>query len=484
MDSQVETSVLGAMWRHRILVALFVIAFGALGWWYASTQEEWTAEGALSVQDPGATNLFGGTVAQSSPERYVRDQAAILESRVVARAASETLAALDPPIEVSASEIIDGLVVTTAANSDVIRVSFTAPTPTEAIAVVNSVLASYQVVQRQAAQGVFANTLSTIDTSIAGRSAELARIRQDIQTVLAADPDRQVIVANLDLAVSALLAIEAPDLEATPEEIARNSALLNELRLRVDSLRAAIGDDTDNLALVALLDAEAVAGQRLAELQSRRDALAIDAELAGSGVAFVSPAETAAPAGSTLFVVLGVLLGLILSGVIAYSLARRHRRFEDRMEAQLLLGVPLLADIPHFSSEKLRTPLPVVDAPRSAAAEAFRFAAAGLSIEQKDRSRPGEEPAFKVVAITSADVMDGKSVVTANTAFALARAGSRVLVIDADFGGQGVSSLLLENSANLQGMTNVSGRSTTLKRAVVTVQFEGSAPIDVLARNR
>ena len=69
MDSQVETSVLGAMWRYRFLVALFVMAFGSLGWWYASTQEEWTAEGALSVQDPGATNLFGEQVAAVDAQR-------------------------------------------------------------------------------------------------------------------------------------------------------------------------------------------------------------------------------------------------------------------------------------------------------------------------------------------------------------------------------------------------------------------------------
>ena len=127
--------------------------------------------------------------------------------------------------------------------------------------------------------------------------------------------------------------------------------------------------------------------------------------------------------------------GLFAGVGLAYLLASRRRVFRDRMEPELILGVPLLADIPDFTQEGLTTLLPVRDEPRSASAEAFRFAAASLELKMNRQEA-------KSLAIISPTLGAGKSTVLANIALAAARQGSRVLVIDADFGNQALTTLL------------------------------------------
>ena len=180
-DSATEPTVLGAMWRYRFLVVLFAVAFGALGWWYGNSNVEWTAESAVLVQDPGATNLSEAIFADVRPERYVRDQAAILGSRVVARQASLILAEQEPPIDVSVAEIATGLGVSASSDSDLITLSYTAQSSREAIGVVNAVAAAYEDARREAARSTYAAALDAIDTSVSERLEELATLRTEIE---------------------------------------------------------------------------------------------------------------------------------------------------------------------------------------------------------------------------------------------------------------------------------------------------------------
>jgi Mrp family chromosome partitioning ATPase len=259
------------------------------------------------------------------------------------------------------------------------------------------------------------------------------------------------------------------------------AARVGELQTRIATLQAAISQTTDSPELAVLLDEQAEARRRLADLQTRRDQISVDADLAGSGVVFYDVAETAYPSSVGLWVVLGGLFGTVVGSGLAFLLAQRRRRFAARGEPERVLGAPLLTDIPHFSQERLRTALPVTDSPASAAAEAFRFVATGITVQQIDRSGNGAA-VFKSVAITSAGLYDGKTTVTANTALAAAREGSKVLVVDADFGSGALTTELLGNVQPPMGMTDVAQGTVGLGEAVLRVTKEYAGTVSLLTR--
>ncbi len=94
-----------------------------------------------------------------------------------------------------------------------------------------------------------------------------------------------------------------------------------------------------------------------------------------------------------------------MAGVgLAYLLSSRRRVFHDRTEPEAYLGAPLLADIPDFAEEGLKTRLPVRESPRSAAAEAFRFATASLELKLARQQA-------KSLVVISATLGTGKSTV-------------------------------------------------------------------------
>lgn len=497
-QNTLEPTVMAAVWRFRWFVLFLTFAFAGLGWLYASETAQWSAEATLNVQDPRSSNLFDQGNAQS-PERYVEGQIAIIESRAVAAAAVGIAGQQSPPIEVTVDEIVTGITISSSPESDIVTLGYTAPTQREAIGVVNAVAVAYQDIGRQTASDNFGNTVSGLDQSITTLQEELASIelqlasrQQAVLDGLANDPNRQAKQAQLDLLTTDLLALEPPSASAADGTFERFNAELQTLSLQVGRLTSeldtqrnnAIALERENPDRLALVAKQTEDQRRFSELQSRRDQLAIDADLASSGVVFFSPAETAQPSGAGLYVVLGAMTGLALGAVAAVFLAGRRRTFASRTEPELVLGARLLSDIPNFKEERVRSILPVVDAPASASAEAFRFVSASMSLQQMWPSRDDGSPNYVSVVAVSSGLAEGKTVVTANTAFAAAREGRRVLVMDADFGNQQMTSILLGDVNPPLGMTDVVTGAATLANSVVDIPHEGSGLIHLLARGR
>jgi Mrp family chromosome partitioning ATPase len=218
--------------------------------------------------------------------------------------------------------------------------------------------------------------------------------------------------------------------------------------------------------------------QRLADIDSRRTELEIQAEIEGSGLAFYSPA-TATPvasgAGLLFTTVGGLFLGGILALGVAYALGSWRRRFSDWGEPEVVLGAPFLAEIPRWDVEETSTLLPVRDDPRSLLAEAFRFASASLDIRlSRDH--------LKLVNFVSGSVGEGKSTLVANTALAAARAGKRVLLIDADFGNQDSSRLLFGDLLVGPGLTELVAGLARIQSAVAAVPLSEGNRLDVIGR--
>ncbi len=479
-----EPTVLESAWRYRWVVLLLALGFAGLGWLYADNNEQWTAEATISVRDPLATNLFGELVPENS-ERYVQSQAAIISSRVVANRASELLAEQEPPITVTVDEMEENLTVAASDTGDLIVISYSASGQSgeiEAVAVTNAVAEAYREVGRAAAASAYASSLVGLDETITLLEQEIAETLAAWSLAVESDETRQDLQAALEAEQAELLSLESPDSRADAEEIDLFNARLAVINLRIDTLQYLLGQDEEDSEIVLLRTRVDDERTRLGNLQGRRDQLAVDSEIAGSGVIFYSPAEVAAPSSVVLYVAVGFLFGMVIGFAVAWMLGRGRRTFGDRHAPQAILETRFLADIPDFSAERVRSLLPVIDAPASASAESFRFVAGAIRLQQRASADAKGKPGFRSVAVLSSGVFDGKSVVVANTAFAAARAGARVLIVDTDVANQQLTELLLGPNLpdQLPGLADVGSSLTSVQDAFVDVARNTSERIMLL----
>lgn len=124
-----------------------------------------------------------------------------------------------------------------------------------------------------------------------------------------------------------------------------------------------------------------------------------------------------------LNLVLGLLVGLVLGMGVAFLREFLDRSIRTPEVLEEAAGAPVVGTIPPFKAS--RQPIPVGEEPRTAVAEAFRKLRTNFAFLGIDR-----ESLCCVVSSPSAG--DGKSTVAANLAIAVAQAGQRTVVIDAD----------------------------------------------------
>jgi len=477
VNLNLEPTLLGAAWRYKWLVLATTTVATVLAFWYSSTNESWTATSTLAVQDPRSSIVFE-VKNQLSPERYVADQVEIAKSRTVADRALAQLATYDPPIVIDVKEMLGNIKVSIATATDLLQISYSNADAETAIAAANELASAYQAVSSEGAQGTFEDALAQLDASISERTVELNQVGGLLAELRKPDPNQVDIENQLQAALDAVLTFEKPPATSDQAVIDEANAQLDELKGRVDILNIALGTfkDPDQLATLQAQQ-DAIRG-RLGALQERRDQLEVDAELASTIVVFTSPAESADPSSPVALLVLGILGGAILGAIVAQSLARRSRGFHARSEPQSILQTGLIADVPVFGNEKLTTSLPTTEAPQSAAAEAFRFVATGIELRQHSAT---DNP-FKSVVVASATLADGKTTVTANTAFAAARSGRRIALVDADFVNPALTRMLVPDGTDGPGLTDVVAGETSLAEVGIDITGAPGGSITLFRR--
>jgi capsular exopolysaccharide synthesis family protein len=170
-------------------------------------------------------------------------------------------------------------------------------------------------------------------------------------------------------------------------------------------------------------------------------------------VRVVNPAQVPdTPSSTSIFVMiaLGAIAGLALGvgGALARNAIDTSIKTPEHL-SEAASGAPNLGVIA-FDAHVTRRPLTVHEDPHSPRAEAFRQLRTNLQFVDVDNPR-------KVMVVTSSMPSEGKTTTAANLAIALASAGSRVLLVEADLRRPRTADILgLERSF---GLTNVlSGR--------------------------
>jgi Mrp family chromosome partitioning ATPase len=464
-----EPTVLGALRRFSYLVAALVL-MGALGGFAYNKLVPKTYEGSASLAiPPSQTDMVFGTLSQAgtpsqASNQYVLEQVTLLQSpQVAARAASivnsrfhgSDVGGSGPGGRMDGADITGGLTVTppsatvgSQVPTNPATVSFIWSRPSVAAAGANAVLDAYAQVRNQQLQ-------SQVATTTANLQAAISSVNQEILSV-----DRQL--AQLDS-------------QASLQAAQTQQQLQNELN---SGLKVAPPVSSGpNPQVQALQAQESSLLNRRTGLQQRLDQINVnEASALAQPVSTIPAVENDTPTNAHLlrYSGLGALIGLILGAVIAYLIAIRRRRFENRFEPEALYGTPLLGDIPNLRRERIHSSLPVATHPGSATAEAFRFIAAGLRV-----MRAQDGPC--VTAFTSARVGAGKTFATANVALALAQSGARVLAIDADFVRQHLCHALLGDGAHTEGLASVLEGSSDVMVAARELPLDSSGTLRVLS---
>jgi capsular exopolysaccharide synthesis family protein len=120
---------------------------------------------------------------------------------------------------------------------------------------------------------------------------------------------------------------------------------------------------------------------------------------------------------------IGALTGLGLAIALIFLFEWIQNRLRNPEEVQEVLDMEVLAVIPYISRRKDRNKS--IEAEEPGLVEIYRTLCANLNAEKAMRP-------FKLIMVTSTQVGDGKSKISANIASFLAMTGRRVLLVDAD----------------------------------------------------
>lgn len=435
------------------------------------------ADVTIVVQDP-ATAIVGGTTSA----RFVASQAELLRSDIVASAATENLAQLDPPIMVEPFDLIASTTVTFSGDSSILVVSFVDPDPDLAVLKANAITDVYNQISRLQVTGFSENALARIDAQLDSFNVRQAEIAAELLTVREQDTGLATLQRQYSEAIVQIGVLqEERKITTSVERLDQIRIAIDDLRVQIDVYAQALDAQDVSPVLRSLNEEQDLIIARRAELLTQRDQISIEAELAPGAVVSLLPAFAALEfptLGSSRVLAVSLLIGLAFGAGLAQMMATSRRNFRTRSEPEEILAAPLLADIPDFGLEGVDSSLPVRDAPRSVAAEAFRFAAASLELQMRSKGA-------KVVLVVSATLGHGKSTCLINTALASARQGHSVLVIDCDFGNQDSANLLRGESPHPPpGFTDVVEVGRPLETSIQRIALGNGVSIGLLSRGR
>ena len=475
-----DSSILRLLGRYWWVAALAVGISVALGLLYASSQDtEYEAIASVIVEDPRASTPFEvtdlGRPSTQASERYLADQVEILRSGEIAKSASERLNE-----RFSQQYFERNTTVVGDLNSNLIEIGFTAPTPEDAQAGANAIALEYQQLRRRQVQETAQVALTkvealleSIDTEIASLTGLIARERAGNAAIQ--ELNRQFEEAQQELNTLRLereeFAIGSPQREAI-------NARITELLADFSTWEVVLRLSERGSVLENLIAERNAAVEERATLIDRANSIEVDAELAPGGVSLFSEAalpEDATGLGVPIVVAIAAILGLAIAAAAAYYLSLRRWGVAGKDSPRIVLGAPLLAEVPNFDIEGV-TSTPILTNPASSAAEAFRFAASVVDI----RASAQNAKSLMVIAATPGA---GRTATVANTGAAAAQDGLNVLLIDADFTDQSLTSLVV-NGVPALGITHVIDGAAELDDAVTEVPVGATESMSVLSAGR
>jgi succinoglycan biosynthesis transport protein ExoP len=278
-------------------------------------------------------------------------------------------------------------------------------------------------------------------------------------TVSHTDPAQAALIANT-IAETFITQMQAMQTERHADSLAGIEAQMVELSALIEQTQAKI----EALSTLGMAQAEAelthqetlLAGYRTtyATLQQNYEQMRLTMVQSWYNVIVVEPAEVSRSPiqHRTLYTVLAAAVGAMLALGIAFLLEYLDDTTKTADDVNQTLGLGTLGTIGRLA--KGEEELAVAAQPFSPVTEAFRVLCANIRFSSVDKP-------LRTLLVTSPNPAEGKSVVVANLAIAMAEAGLRAVIVDADlrrprlhelFGldphNEGLTGALLEGNAD------------------------------------
>lgn len=457
------------------VVTGLAVAFGLI--YHLVRPEELVYEATATVVIQETAVSVETATPQNANTQFIRSQLEIIGSPVVTEAAAGIAARSG--VEIEPDSLASSVSIVGTPDSPLVTLTAQAATPEAAVVVANAVAEGYREVSQRQASATAETQLARIDAQVTAIDERLNEIDSELSAVVSEAPGLSTLEEQARQATSEIASLQEQLLASAPEERADIRARIEDHRQAITVYREVLEASSGGPEEAALLQEQALQIDRRAQLLTLRDEVAVDAGLAPDAIALVQSAVAAEPiSGMGLARVLAVslLLGLVLGVGGAYFLTTFRRVITARDEPESILGAPLLADVPDFEWENLTSQLPIRDHPRSAAAEAFRFAAASAEVALRGRE-------CKSIFVMSSTVGHGKTTTVVNMAIASAIHGRSVLLIDCDFGNQQASRMLLgDDHAGLTGLTDVVEGVAGRLEAVHPLDLGGGVSLSLMPR--
>jgi hypothetical protein len=199
--SPFEPTVVGAVRREwRLVVAVIVAVVIPVGLFALVKPKTYTASASLTVSDPtGPATLGTGTAV--APDRYVSDQLAVVDSADFGAAAARRGAQEKPPLRKSSDWFISHTSASAdAQNSNLLTLTFSAPSASEAMAGIRADVDAYGDVVRAGAAARAQAVGKQLDASIQSLDGKLRDLAKST------DPSRADKMGQLNAARGPLVA--------------------------------------------------------------------------------------------------------------------------------------------------------------------------------------------------------------------------------------------------------------------------------------
>jgi capsular exopolysaccharide synthesis family protein len=303
------------------------------------------------------------------------------------------------------------------------------------------------------------STLDTFPTIIANtfiqqQKSELATLQRQQAQMSEKFGPRHPDMVKLQLAIQTAEAKIQAEIEKVVQSMRNDyeQALAQERSLTValeQQKRDALDLNRKGIEYGVLARDAASNRQIFESLMQRTKETGISGELKTSNIRVVDAAETPRKPASPnvpLNLLFALLTGSALGIGVAFFFERLDNTIKTPDEIKHHLGLPFLGMIPAlFDKNTITSPLINNGVPANFV-ESFRSARTNLLFSSADHGS-------RTLVITSTGPGEGKTVVAANLALALAQTGQRVLLIDADMRKPRVHSMF--NKAQQPGLSNV-----------------------------
>jgi polysaccharide biosynthesis transport protein len=206
------------------------------------------------------------------------------------------------------------------------------------------------------------------------------------------------------------------------------------------------------------------------------NSLDLNAPLEGLSIHVLEKAQLGQPAPSQMARVMGIglVLGLMMGGALAFLRDMRDHRVRSSDEITAILGVPILGAVPTIPRRGILRRRPRTRlATGSHESEAYRSIRTALFFgASRDEGR--------TLLVTSPGPLEGKTTLASNLAIAMAHAGQRTLIIDADLR-KPMQHRVFAKGGQGKGLVDVLTGTMTLEEVVRPTEVKG---LDVLESGR